>query len=153
MCVLDEHLHRCISCMWMNDESKTHLFLKLFFYIYIRGLKVQFNAKLESSPRFIFCRNLKKRTKTNRKAKKGEQKCNVATSVEKCCNITLRVQTKVEQCCDIMAELRHRMKNATTSTLVKIVKLQHKRRNVETSGNRSCDIGRRHQNIISMSRH
>ena len=45
------------------DESKTQLFSNPFFE-YILGLKVHFNEKnMELSPRFLFCKNLKKISK------------------------------------------------------------------------------------------
>ena len=62
---------------------------------------MQFNAKswnLHSNLRFAGIE--RKEAKINRNEEKGEQKCNVATSTEKCHDITLRVTTAAEQCHD-----------------------------------------------------
>ena len=49
------------------DESKTHIFLSPFFK-YISGLKSSFKCKImELSPRFMFCRELMKRSKIRHK--------------------------------------------------------------------------------------
>ena len=74
-------------------------------------LKSSIQCKIiESSSRFVFCRNLKKRSKNQHKSIKAEQKCNVTTSAEECRDITLRVTTTAEECRYVMAMLRHRMK-------------------------------------------
>ena len=104
----------CCVCMLVSDEFKTRLFLRPFF-IYLR-LKSSFQCKIiESSPRFVFYRNLKKIRKNQQKRRKDEQKCNVATLAEAYHDITFRVTTTIEECCDIMAMSRHQTSNVATS--------------------------------------
>ena len=65
------------------DESKTHLFL---FQVYFR-LKSLIECKImEFSPRFMFCRNLKKisRKSTKTEKKNGSKGSNVMTSYAEC---------------------------------------------------------------------
>ena len=51
-----------LRSVW-GDESKTHIFLSLFFK-YISGLKNSFKCKImELSPRFMFCSKLMKRSR------------------------------------------------------------------------------------------
>ena len=48
------------------------IYFQMPFFIYIRGLKVQFNAKLEIfNPNLCFCRNLKKRSKKEKNESKN----------------------------------------------------------------------------------
>ena len=63
----------------------------------------------------MFCRNLKKRIKNQRKCIQDERKCNVVTPAEECRDITLEVKTTAEECRNIMAMSRHWKSNVATS--------------------------------------
>ena len=75
--------------LYIADESKTHVFLSLFFNVYLR-LKISIQYEImESSPRFMFCRNLKKKKK--KKTAMCSKSSNVATSSDQCRDIMWRV--------------------------------------------------------------
>ena len=105
---------------------------------------------MEFSPRFMFYRNLKKRSK---KKKKGSKGSNVATPEEQCCYIVWRVSCQLLQCRDIVVSSveidRSEFCNVATSPRHRLrhhSRLQHQISNVVTSGN--C-----HNTTAPMSRH
>ena len=68
----------------MTDESKTHIFLSLFFKN-ISDLKIQFNAELWSfHPNLLFCKNL---MEISRIQKKNEYKSTWCKERGQCRNI------------------------------------------------------------------
>ena len=84
--------------LYIADESKTHVFLSLFFNVYLR-LKISIQYEImESSPRFMFCRNLKKK-------KRKKQQCVAKVAMSR--HRVINVATSCGECQDMILLSRH----------------------------------------------